>query len=251
MSKVESYVNSVMSYIMVDKAMKERIKSDLFQHLNELSADDNIDDVIDKMGNPEDVAKEFMDTLYEDKSDMIERLVLERTKANIARNEFYEYKSKTELFGLPLVHVKISKYGNKPCVAKGIIAIGAISIGVVSIGAIPVGIISIGATAIGIVSLGALAIGLLSAIGAVAIGSLAIGAIAIGFGAIGACAIGNIAIGEYARGIVAIGSEAIGKYSMQTEHVGPEAKEAVQQLIKTAYPNLPDWIVNIFTSVRN
>ncbi len=81
----------------------------------------------------------------------------------------YEYRSETELFGLPLVHIVLG-YAIHPVtgrirIAKGIIAIGNLAIGGVAIGGLSLGAISIGGLAIGLASLGGMAIGLLLALG--------------------------------------------------------------------------------------
>lgn len=57
----------------------------------------------------------------------------------------YEYKSKAEVLGLPLVHVSF-KYGPnfRPVVAKGIIAIGQFGVGVLNISQFGVGLFSLG-----------------------------------------------------------------------------------------------------------
>jgi hypothetical protein len=250
MTKIDNYVEEVLSNIIAEDNLKKRIKGDLYLHLNEASTNANIDDVIMQMGKPKAVAREFMDSIYEDKTEIIDKLIKERTIVNKLKNDFYEFKSKINIFGVPLLHIKVNRYGRlgrRPCVAKGIIAIGTTSIGVISIGAIPIGIISLGGVALGIVSIGGGAIGLLLAVGGASIGSLAIGGVAIGFGAIGGCAIGKIAVGGYAKGTVAIGSKAVGKYYMNTNHIGDDNREAIKNLIKMAYPNLPHWISNIFT----
>jgi len=147
MNRIDSYVDEVLYNIVADRNMKKRIKSDLILQLNEASQIDNIEDVLKRMGAPEDVAKEFMDSIYENKSEIIESLIREHTKVTSLMKDYYEYKSKATLFGIPLVHIKMNRRGGKLCVAKGIIAIGTVSIGVLSIGAIPVGFISIGGAA--------------------------------------------------------------------------------------------------------
>lgn len=250
MNKIDNYVNEVLDNIIAEEDMKKRIKSDLYSHLYEVSQGENIDNIIKKMGDPKEVAKEFMESIYEDKTELIDKLIQERIKVKRLLNYSYEYRSKTTLLGLPLVHVKFNRRGRKPCMAKGIIAIGTISVGVISIGAIPLGIISIGGAALGVVSLGGLAIGLLLSMGGLSLGGLALGGVAVGFGAIGGLAIGKIAVGGYARGTVAIGATAVGKYTMITHHIGLETREAVTHLIRMAYPNLPGWIMKIFTSLK-
>lgn len=114
----------------------------------------------------------------------------------------YQYTSKTTVFGVPLVCIRLA---GRNClrggVAKGIIAVGNVAVGVVSLGAISVGVFSFGA----------LSLGLLLAMGAVAIGAVAIGAAALGIVAFGAAAVGlQLAIGAGAVGKVAVGADASG-----------------------------------------
>jgi hypothetical protein len=112
-----------------------------------------------------------------------------------------EYKSKTQLFGLPLVHIV---YGpafdpttGRIRIAKGIIAMGGIAVGV----------LALGGAAFGVFALGGLAMGLLMALGGAAIGTgLSIGGFAIGFIGIGGFAIGYFALGGGAVGIHALSS---------------------------------------------
>ena len=56
----------------------------------------------------------------------------------------YEYKSKAQLWGIPLLHISF-KYEDrkKPVPAKGIVAIGQYAVGVVNIGQFGVGLFSI------------------------------------------------------------------------------------------------------------
>ena len=56
----------------------------------------------------------------------------------------YEYKSKTEVLGLPLLHVSFKYRPNRrPVVAKGIIAIGQFGIGVFNISQFGIGLFSL------------------------------------------------------------------------------------------------------------
>lgn len=160
----------------------------------------------------------------------------------------YEYKSKRMLFGVPLIHIHV---GRGICVAKGIIAIGNISIGAISIGILALGGLCFGAFAAGLISLAALAIGLLLGIGGIAIGTLAVGGLALGIVAIGGLAIGmfslggcaiasHIAIGGYASGHIAIGDEVKGAYTLVIEDNNFRSirAEQVRELISQEYPNL-------------
>lgn len=105
----------------------------------------------------------------------------------------FEYKSKTMVRGLPLIHINIG--GIVPRKAKGIIAIGDIAKGVVAIGGVSLGIVAFGGVGIGLVSIGGLAIGLIAALG-----GGAIGAVACGGGAAGLIAYGGGALGLFFAG---------------------------------------------------
>ncbi len=248
MNKITRYVNEVLSYIIADGKMKNRIKDDLTSQLNEASNTEDIDEVIHRMGDPRDVAREFMDSIYDDKSELFSELMTDRSDNAVFVKRVYEYKSKTSVFGIPLVHIKVNRYG-RPTVAKGIIAIGTIPVGVISIGAIPIGIISIGGVAAGLFAFGGAALGLLLALGGIAIGTAAVGGLTIGLGAVGGIAIGKIAIGGIANGTVAIGDEVYGDYVMKVNHIGPENSAEVAALIRSAFPKLSDWIIDLFSSI--
>lgn len=57
----------------------------------------------------------------------------------------FEYKSKTTLFGLPLLHISFKYRPNRvPLVAKGIIAIGQFAFGVLTISQFGIGVFSLG-----------------------------------------------------------------------------------------------------------
>ena len=108
----------------------------------------------------------------------------------------YEYKSSTELFGLPLVHIAsgYDQATGRPRVAKGIIAIGNIAIGVLAIGGFALGGLTLGGLSLGVLALGGLAAG------GFAIGGLSIGILFAGGGlAISALyAIGGVALAPHA-----------------------------------------------------
>src|SRR6516225_3373636 len=66
----------------------------------------------------------------------------------------YEYKSKTTIAGLPLVHVSFKYRANRtPVVAHGIIAIGQFARGIVAIGQLACGIVCIAQFSIAVLSL--------------------------------------------------------------------------------------------------
>lgn len=128
----------------------------------------------------------------------------------------YEYKSKKKIRGIPLVHIKMG-YGVQ--VARGIIAIGNVSIGLISIGGISVGAISLGGLGLGLLVLGGLALGGI-AFGGGAIGIIAMGGMAIGMYSLGGMAVASeIAIGGAAFGDTAIGTSPRGDNVLQTSDI--------------------------------
>ena len=112
----------------------------------------------------------------------------------------FEYRSKTKLFGLPLVHIvnrrNFSSFEGKPRIAKGIIAIGPIAVGGFAFGGLSIGVISVGGLALGLIALGGATMGLLFALGGLAIGLIAIGGGAIGYYAMGGGAWGVHPLGS-------------------------------------------------------
>ena len=108
----------------------------------------------------------------------------------------YEYKSKRTLFGLPLVHINS---GPGLRVAKGIIAVGNISIGVLSVGGL----------ALGLFSFGGLCLGLLLVLAGVGVGTAAFGGIAVGVLAVGGFSLGWFTIGGITWGVYSVGGVAI------------------------------------------
>ena len=176
----------------------------------------------------------------------------EQTVVNNYYHPWYEYKSKRTLFGLPLVHIN---YGFGLRVARGIIAIGNISIGVLSVGGL----------ALGLVSLGGLALGLLLVLAGVGVGAVAFGGLAVGVLAVGGFALGwftwggivcgvysvggiahasKIAIGGLASAPLAIGSEVKGA---QTWIIPPDRLPADQLAAASAAieANAPRWVASI------
>ncbi|MDF2520134.1 MAG: transcriptional regulator, family protein [Clostridia bacterium] len=257
-SSINTYVAAVLENIAADEGMKKRIEKDLIAHINEACAQGDEADILDRMGAPEEVAREFMDNIYENKEDVIEKLVQERALNDRLMRGLYEYKSKAALFGLPLLHIKVSNryYGGRMGVAKGIIAIGNISMGVLSLGGIALGGICFGGVSLGLVSLAGISLGLLLALGGVAVGSFAVGGLAVGFGAIGGAAFGKIAYGGFAKGVVAIGGKAVGKYIISGTEIstgqyvlGEVRKEEIESVIRAAYPNISSWIVKLFSAL--
>ena len=95
----------------------------------------------------------------------------------------YEWKSKAELFGWPLIHIAVgrNKETGKLLVAKGIIAIGQFGIGVITIAQFGIGILfGLGQFVGGILAIGQFALGIYFGLGQFATGITAIGQIAFG-----------------------------------------------------------------------
>ena len=175
-----------------------------------------------------------------------------QTVVNHYYHPWYEYKSKRTLFGLPLVHINS---GPGLRVAKGIIAVGNISIGVFSVGGLALGLFSFGGLALGLllvlagvgvgaVAWGGVAVGVL-ANGGFALGWLAIGGIARGvYGAGGIVSASKIAVGGVASAPLAFGSEVHGA---QTWHIPPGRLPADQLSAACAAieANAPRWVASI------
>jgi hypothetical protein len=102
-----------------------------------------------------------------------------------------KYRSKTTIFGLPLLHIV---YGPawlasfRP--ARGFIAIGNVAIGVIAIGGFAVGLITLAGIGLGLICIAGIAIGIAASIGGIATGYLAVGGLAVGVYAIGGLGIG-------------------------------------------------------------
>jgi len=136
----------------------------------------------------------------------------------------YEYRSKTEILGLPLVHIvyglPIHPVTGRFRVAKGIVAIGNIATGGLAIGGVSLGIVGFGGVAVGLVAVGGLAVGLL------ALGGMAIGLVAVGGGAVGYYALGGGAWGKHALGANARDPNAVQFFK---QYLGPWVEKMHQQ----------------------
>ncbi|QUI21171.1 hypothetical protein HZI73_02210 [Vallitalea pronyensis] len=207
----KKYVNQVLRRIPCKPRVKKRIRYDLYCMLEEKSSELHEMDPYQLLGEPEDVADEFMDNMddvYHSRYAYVSEntfLGMPLIQVKSGMNRGGEYKSERKLFGIPLVHINRNPFG----VAKGIIAIGPVAIGIISLGLCSVGVLSLGVLCLGLlISLGAIGLSCGISFGGIAIAGLfACGGVAIGgYMAFGGCAIaGEIAIGGYARGRVAIG----------------------------------------------
>lgn len=90
-----------------------------------------------------------------------------------------EYRSSTEIGGIPLIHVAVSPEGRRG-VARGWIAVGDSAFGVlIAVGGLAVGGIAVGGAGLGLLAVGGVALGGVSA-GGLSIGVLAMGGMAAG-----------------------------------------------------------------------
>jgi len=180
-----------------------------------------------------------------------------QSSSDIGQKIHYEYRSKREIKGIPVVHINVGAGFYK---AKGIIAIGNIATGVVAIGVIAKGIIAIGTLALGIFALGAFALGLAAvagvalggiAVGGVAIGYLAIGGVALGFYALGGYAMAvNVAVGGYASGKIAVGDQVKGIHTfLVKQQYNVWNQKDVLDCISTSLPGTPKWIVRFYEMI--
>jgi predicted Ser/Thr protein kinase len=125
------------------------------------------------------------------------------------RNVFgVEYKSKTTLFGWPLLHVSMGydPQTGKQRHARGIVAIGGTATGVLVMGGKVCGLFAFGGMATGIVAVGGVAFGLFSLGGLALALAFAWGGLALAPLAYGGCAIGYMSAGGLAFGPRAVGS---------------------------------------------
>ncbi len=251
-NKIEGFINRVIDGLVVDDGLKKRIAQDLRLHITEASSNEDIDIVINKMGNPAEVAVEFMDSVYENKSEVIERLVRERLRVSRLLADYFEYSSKIKIFGLPLIHIKFRRHLNaKPGTARGIIAIGNRAIGAIAVGRFcfgglcfgmfPVGLAAFGSFSGGFLAFGGFAAGII-AFGGVAAGLLAAGGIVFGLTAFGGFAFGLISGGGVAYGVVAMGGHTTGKYILNATTA---TSVQIKDLIRQAYPQISKWILNL------
>ena len=182
------------------------------------------------------------------------RQSINEVKEFIGYRKGFEYKSMTNIAGIPLLHIKFTRNAGRirmKDAAKGIIAIGNTAIGVISAGIFSVGILSVGIPSVGmLVSLGVVSIGPL-AVGVAAIGIVAGGVSSLGIYATGVAAAGK----EIATGISAAGKTAVARpgekmwgWNMTFMEEGTP-REAVKSFLLTYNPKVPDWILDFLTLI--
>jgi RNA polymerase sigma factor (sigma-70 family) len=144
--------------------------------------------------------------------------VLAQEYAGVFPEPALEYRSRVNLFGLPLVHIRV---GDRFAILKkpvrawiavgnravgGLFAFGTMAIAPLSIGALSVGLLSVGGLSVGVFALGAISLGIWTCFGAVAAGWQAFdGCFAIAWQA----AAGNFALAhDFALGRIAHAAQA-------------------------------------------
>lgn len=183
---------------------------------------------------------------------------------------YFEYRSTTLLFTLPLLHIVIPNLSEllwhnrqfaistlrhkKQLIptAHGIVSIGFFSSGLLSLGIFSRGIISIGLLSLGCFSAGILTLGLFSA-GNLALGVIALGNLAIGLLTFGNLVGGGFSLGNIAIGYLAIGNKALGTYtSILPAH---SDLSEISQALTDMQPHVPEAIrqilINPFLSIAN
>ena len=146
---------------------------------------------------------------------------------------FAEYRSRSTVFGLPLLHYTrgICPETGRRMIAKGFIAVGRVAVGAIALGQASAGIIAFGQASLG----------LLFALAQASAGFMAIGQLALGvqFGA-GQLATGATAIGQFALGNYVLAQLGFGRYLWTSEHANPVAVQYFQELwnwVHSFFPN--------------
>ena len=237
----EVYAAQVVSYINGSQRRANTIKADILQSLEEKSAQTGETDPVKLMGDVQEVAMEFSENLDQE-----------------TLNYQFEYRSKTTIKGIPLIHIN-KRYGGT---AKGIIAIGTIAIGVISLGGISIGLLSFGGISLGLImafgglaaggilSMGGLAISLLYAFGGAAISfSVSYGGFALSNNvAVGGYASGKeLAIGAVTRGRVCIFNQSgVGEYLF---NINEYSREELIRSVQMVKPDISNFLLNLIRSV--
>ncbi len=224
-SAYERYINSVINNIKCNNKTRKKIKEDLLSHIQIKSQKTGEKDPWKLMGDPHEVAIEFRENL--------------NIKEDY-RSGYYEYISETRIFGWPLVHINSRRNG----FARGIIAVGGISVGIVSVGGLSIGLLSFGGLSLGLlIALGGFAGSLGVALGGSAISYyMSIGGMAIAkHFAVGAYAQANIAIGDTVKCVLgAYETKGAGDVLMKF----PVDKEVFINEVKELYPRINSIIIN-------
>jgi hypothetical protein len=149
----------------------------------------------------------------------------------VSRKLSFEYRSRTTLFGWPLLHIAtgVDPVTGRKRSAKGIIAVGTAPRGVIAFGDVAVGVIACGIFGYGLISISVVGVGVV-ACGSVAVGLL----LAMGGVALAPVALGGAAFGYYANGAVAWGIHAL------SPHVYDPVADA---FFKPHTAKFMDWVI--------
>jgi hypothetical protein len=125
----------------------------------------------------------------------------------------YEWKSSTDVFGIPLVHVAVGRKNGRLLVAKGVIAIGQF--------------------AVGLVTVAQFGVGFLFGFGQFIFGAIAIAQFAggLGFG-LGQFASGYVAIGQFVIGVYGLGQAGLAEYLWTRYRHDPQAMQFFRNLLE-------------------
>ena len=133
--------------------------------------------------------------------------IMEKLPPTMRRAFGFEYRSRAELFGLPLLHITSGPdpTTGRTRVARGIVAIGDIARGVIAFGGVAYGVFACGGFAVGVLAIGGCGIGVFCLSGLAlalvfACGGLALAPIAFGGLPIGYIAVGGLPLGAHANG---------------------------------------------------
>jgi hypothetical protein len=130
----------------------------------------------------------------------------------------FEYRSKTMLFGLPLLHITqgVDPKTGMLRVSKGIFAIGGVALGVVALGGLALGGIALGGLSIGLFCIGGIALG------GFAFGGLA-GAVVFAAGGMAVSAmyaVGGLAIAPHSISSMGVDAEFLSKLEKWLPGIG-------------------------------
>lgn len=238
------YADQVVRNLNVGREIRLKIREDLYESLDarRQMGDEGKPEVL--LGNPRDVALEFAENL---------NIGMESVR------NVNEYRSKTEIFGIPLVHIIRSHYvmgqGNRRMVAKGIIAVGPVALGVFALGGIAFGLLSFAGIGIGLLGVfGGIGIGGLASLGGLSISYFfSVGGLCIAHDfALGGLAIAkHVAIGGQAIAFIAGFEDASPILSGWTRYAFalPEQKSLLIQAVNQELGGMAEWIKNIIVFI--
>jgi hypothetical protein len=210
------YIKKVISFIECDEKTKKLIQEDLYTNMSVKSEELNEADPVKLMGDPNEVAREFIYNM------------------DLKESTGFEYQTNIKILGLPLIHINFKPSGK----AKGIFAMGNIAIGLIAVGKVAIGAISFGAISISLLlSAGAISLSLL----------LSLGAVAIAYG----CSFGAVAIANYyAFGAYAQAKTALGEVTNSTTFLdNSEAFTSIIENISTIKEGINEVFVRLFPTI--